>query len=95
MRDVGAAAMERRSPRPSAASAMRSARSGLTGCAMETCAAQPVAEEALLAREGAVDELVDDHERARAAGPRAASRTADSETMSVTPARFSASMLAR
>jgi hypothetical protein len=55
---------------------------------------EAIPEEALLAGEGAVDELVDDDE---VPGGRSSRREpqADSDRMSVTPLRFRASILAR
>ena len=55
---------------------------------------EALAEEALLAREGAVDELVGDHESAGRQFLRNEPQ-AETEITSVTPARFSASILAR
>jgi hypothetical protein len=52
------------------------------------------AKERARARMGAVDELIDQHE-GRAATPSLNDPQAESETRSVTPARLSASILAR
>ena len=64
MHDVGAAA-RRTAIVFGLGRAARSARraAGSTGCAIETCATQPWPKKRLLAREGAVDELVDQHEQ--------------------------------
>jgi hypothetical protein len=67
---------------------------GRSGCATETWATRGLPEKALLAGEGAVDELVDDHEIARRHLFRNDPQ-AETEITSVTPSRFSASILAR
>ena len=51
-------------PSAIAASARWMRSRGDTGCAIDTCATQPVAEERALAPVGAVDELIDQHEGA-------------------------------
>jgi len=71
------------------APASASPRREQTGSAIETWAAQPVPKKALVAREGAVDELIDDDEIAgRQLLLEAA--TAESEMMSVDAAALSA-----
>ena len=92
--EVGAAARRRQCCSSRAAASTRSTSSRAHGIGHRHMrhAARP--EEALLAREGAVDELVDQHEMP-GRNSSFSEPQAETDTRSVTPARFRASMLAR
>ena len=58
---------------------------GHTGCAIDTCATKPGPKKLFSRAKRAVDELIDEHERGLAAGPRASEPQAEIEITSVTP----------
>ena len=92
--DIGAAALRRRCRRAAPAAASASPIRPQTGCAIETCATQPGPKK-LFSR--AKVRSMNWSITTKSPGAKSSRRlpTADSETMSVTPQRFSASILAR